>query len=118
MSVIARHEAISRNAWLYYIYSMHKGGAVYILSSPNRNTLYIGVTANLPNRITEHQQKLKPTGFAARYNCVVLVYYHLFEYIEDAIREEKRLKGCSREYKEQLIASENPDWRDLSVELY
>ena len=103
---------------MYYIYRMHKGGAVYILSSPNRSTLYIGVTSNLPNRITEHQQKKNPTGFAARYNCVVLVYYNLFEYIEDAIREEKRLKGCNREYKEQLIEQMNPDWKDLSVELY
>ena len=96
---------------------MHKGGAVYILSSPNRNTLYIGVTSNLPNRIWEHQHKKDPNSFKSRYNCVVLVHYKLYEYIEDAIKEEKRLKGYNRKYKEQLIDATNPEWKDLSDEL-
>ncbi len=115
---MAKYEAISRNAGLYYIYSMHTGGAVYILSSPNKNTLYVGVTSSLPNRVIEHQQKKYAKAFTARYNCVVLVYYALFEYIEDAIKEEKRLKGSSRMYKEQLIHKMNPYWKDLSNELY
>lgn len=96
---------------------MHKGGAVYILSSPNRTTLYIGVTSHLPNRIWEHKQKKEPKSFASRYNCVVLVYYRLFEYIEDAIREEKRLKGYNRKYKEELIDAMNPEWKDLFDDL-
>ncbi len=96
---------------------MHKGGSVYILSSPNKGVLYIGVTSDLPNRITEHQNKIYPNSFTSKYNCIVLVYYQHFEYIYDAIAEEKRLKGYNRKYKEQLIDAINPDWKDLSKEL-
>ncbi len=96
---------------------MHKGGSVYILSSPNKVVLYIGVTSDLPNRILQHQNKIHIDSFTSKYNCVVLVYYKHFEYIQDAIAEEKRLKGYNRKYKEELINSVNPNWIDLSKEL-
>lgn len=92
---------------------MHKCGYVYILSSPNRVTLYTGVTSKLPARIWEHKNKIYPQSFTSRYNCVVLVYYSAFDTIEAAITEEKRLKGSSRKYKEELIDAMNPTWRDL-----
>ncbi len=44
---------------------------------------------------------------------MVLVYYSAFDTIEAAITEEKRLKGSSRKYKEELIDAMNPTWRDL-----
>jgi putative endonuclease len=43
----------------------------------------------------------------------MLVYYADFTDISNAIAEEKRLKGCSRAYKEQLIDSMNSLWEDL-----
>ncbi len=92
---------------------MHKSGYVYILSSPNRGTLYTGVTSKLVARIWEHKNKAYRQSFTSRYNCVVLVYYDAFETIESAIAEEKRLKGSSRKYKEELIDAMNPTWRDL-----
>jgi putative endonuclease len=92
---------------------MYKGGAVYIMSSPNRGTLYVGVTSDLPGRVYEHRNKVFPKSFSSRYNCVVIVYYKFFESIEEAIAEEKRIKGSSRAYKEQLIESMNPQWNDL-----
>jgi putative endonuclease len=92
---------------------MYKGGAVYIMSSPNKGTLYVGVTSNLPNRIYAHKNKIRPASFASRYNCVIIVYYKFFESMDEAIAEEKRLKGASRKYKEQLIDSMNPQWQDL-----
>ena len=43
----------------------------------------------------------------------MLVYYAVFEDMNVAIAEEKRLKGGSRKKKLSLIESINPDWRDL-----
>lgn len=97
---------------------MYKGGAVYIMSSPNRGSLYVGVTSDLAGRTWEHMNKVHPASFSARYNCVVLVYYKYFDGIEEAIAEEKRLKGSSRKYKEQLIDSMNSNWQDLYNTLF
>ena len=96
---------------------MQKGGSVYIMSSPNRGSLYIGVTSGLRKRVWEHRNKVYPDGFTSRYNCVVLVYHAGFYSIEEAISEEKRLKSGSRKYKEQLIDSVNPGWRDLWTDI-
>lgn len=92
---------------------MQKGGFVYILSSPNRTTLYTGVTADLKGRVWEHRNKIDPKSFSAKYNCTVLVYYDQFDSIIAAIDEEKRIKGCSRKKKELLISTMNHEWSDL-----
>ena len=88
------------------------GGYVYIMSSLNNSTLYVGVTSNLPIRVLQHKQKEYP-GFTSNYNCIKLVYYNRFDSIEEAIAEEKRIKGGSRKKKEVLINSMNPEWKDL-----
>jgi hypothetical protein len=41
---------------------------VYILTNKNNSVLYIGVTGNLPRRISEHKNKLVK-GFTQKYNC-------------------------------------------------
>jgi len=87
------------------------------MSSPNRGVLYIGVTSNLRKRVWEHRNKAYPDSFTSRYNCVMLVYHTGFYSIEEAISEEKRLKGGSRKSKEALIDSMNPEWRDLWPEI-
>lgn len=97
---------------------MKKTGATYIMSSPNRATLYIGVTSDLQGRIWEHKNKVHPKGFTARYNCVLLVYYQYHDSIEEAIHEEKRLKAGSRKQKEIMIDVLNPEWKDLYDTLY
>ncbi|MCD6010246.1 MAG: excinuclease subunit [Flavipsychrobacter sp.] len=43
----------------------------------------------------------------------MLVYYQSFQRIEDAIGEEKRLKGGSRKQKDDIINNMNPEWIDL-----
>jgi len=58
---------------------MQRGGVVYILSSPNRTTLYVGVTSDLYKRMVEHREKVNPNNFTAKYNCITLVYYAAFE---------------------------------------
>lgn len=92
---------------------MQKGGLVYIVSSPNRGVLYTGVTSDLSNRIWKHKTKFYENSFTAQYNCVVLVWYKYFDHIEDAIAEEKRIKGGSRKKKEMLIDGFNPERKDL-----
>lgn len=96
---------------------MRKGGTVYIMSSPDKTSLYTGVTSNLENRVYEHKTKFYPKSFTARYNCVQLVYFKYFGSIEEAIAEEKRIKGGSRLQKLSLIESMNKNWRDLFEKL-
>jgi putative endonuclease len=77
------------------------------------NTLYIGVTSNLPKRILEHKEKRYENSFSARYNLNKLVYYEQFQMIGDAIAREKQLKAGSRATKIKLIQDFNPLWNDL-----
>ncbi|HUM46351.1 MAG TPA: GIY-YIG nuclease family protein [Chitinophagales bacterium] len=92
---------------------MKYGGCVYIMTNQHHSTLYTGVTSDLPKRIHQHKKK-EFGGFTARYNCDKLVFYKNFARIEEAIAEEKRIKGGSRKAKELLIHSMNPSWEDLS----
>ena len=84
-----------------------------MVASPNRTTLYVGVTSDLPGRIWKHKHKFYENSFTARYNCVVLVWYKYFDDIGTAIAEEKRIKASSRAKKEALINGMNYDWKDL-----
>jgi|SRR5215469_1006461 len=93
------------------------GGWVYIMCSMNHSTLYVGVTSNLPSRVYEHKHKMYVKSFSAKYNCVNLVYYKYFETINQAISEEKRIKGGSRKKKEDMINSMNVGWKDLYDEI-
>jgi len=85
----------------------------YIAASKSR-TLYIGVTNGLIRRMYEHKHKLVP-GFTAQYNCNRLVWFERFQYIDNAIRREKQLKGWLRSRKIALIEQSNPTWEDLSA---
>jgi putative endonuclease len=46
-----------------------------------------------------------------------LVYYEVFNEINDAIEREKQIKSGSRQKKIDLISSMNPSWKDLSNKL-
>ena len=69
---------------------------IYILASQKNGTLYIGVTNDLERRVLEHKQK-RNEGFSSRYNVNMLVYFESFQYINDAILREKRLKKWNRQ---------------------
>ncbi len=81
---------------------------VYVLTNKNRTVLYTGVTNNLKLRLYQHENKLKPTSFTARYNVFYLVYYERFSWIQMAIQREKEIKNLSREKKLYLIREFNP----------
>ena len=88
----------------------------YILASKPYGTLYIGVTNNLLDRVEAHRAGIG-SRFTARYGVKQLVYYEPFNSIEDAIQREKTLKHWVRQWKINLIESENPHWRDVFVGL-
>jgi len=90
-----------------------RGGCVYILTNKYNAVLYTGVSADLYERVWKHKNKVYDNAFTARYNCDKLVYYCFYSRIEEAIDEEKRIKGCSRAHKMNLVKSMNPEWKDL-----
>lgn len=94
-----------------------KPSFIYIVTNKYNNTLYVGVTSNLPKRILEHIEKRFENSFSARYNLNKLVYYEAFQMIGDAIAREKQLKAGSRATKINLIKEFNPQWIDLFDEI-
>ena len=86
---------------------------VYLLTNWNNTVMYVGVTNNLQRRIHEHKNKLVE-GFTKKYNVDKLVYLEECSDIKTAIEREKQLKNWRREKKDVLVASMNPDWKDLS----
>ncbi len=96
---------------------MEKKGYIYIITNKNNTTLYTGVTSNLQKRIYEHKNHLLD-GFSRKYNLEKLVYFEIYERIDEAISREKQIKGGARKKKIELINSINPEWNDLSKDLF
>ena len=86
---------------------------VYILTNKTNSVLYIGVTNSLSNRLAQHKESGE-NHFFARYNTRKLVYFEPFAGVENAISREKQLKRWTREKKNLLIETKNPNWEDLS----
>ena len=89
---------------------------VYILANQTNSVVYVGVTNDLVRRVYEHKQKIVE-GFTKRYNVNKLVYYETTENVESAILREKQLKSFSRDKKNRLITHDNPEWKDLFIDL-
>ena len=91
---------------------MEHKGYIYFITNTHNTVLYIGVTNSLKRRLSEHN-----TGggskFTSKYNCHKLVYYEVFPDIEQAIAREKLLKRYKRIWKNNLVATINPKWKDL-----
>ena len=88
------------------------GGWVYIMADRYRGTMYVGVTANLPQRIFQHRNG-RGSDFCARYGLHRLVWAERGETILNCIAHEKRIKRWRRQWKFDLIEKANPDWNDL-----
>ena len=74
------------------------------------------MTNDLIRRVGEHKLKLVE-GFTKDYDVNRLVYFEIFEDIEQAIQREKRLKKWPRAWKISLIEKDDPDWIDLYPEI-
>ena len=90
---------------------------VYILASEPYGTLYIGVTSNLADRIAAHRGGTVD-GFTKQYSVHTLVYFEAHDDMYEAIQREKRLKKWNRAWKIRLIEEKNPEWKDLSAEVF
>ena len=89
---------------------------VYMMTNWNNKVLYTGVTSNLERRVYEHRNKLVK-GFTAKYNVNKLVYFEYTSDVTSAISREKQIKGWTRQKKNELVESLNPEWQDLSSKL-
>jgi len=85
---------------------------VYILASGKHGTLYVGVTNDLVRRVYQHKQKLIK-GFTSQYGVDRLVWFEGYDNPTAAIEREKILKKWRRDWKINLIETDNPNWDDL-----
>jgi putative endonuclease len=90
---------------------------VYLLTNWNNRVIYIGITNNLYRRLYEHKYKMIK-GFTSTYNVNKLVYFEQTSDVNSALEREKQLKKWRREKKDKLVASANPEWKDLSEGWY
>lgn len=97
---------MSPNSQLYY---------VYIVTNPNKNVLYTGITNNLARRLVEHwENRGQKETFAGKYYCFNLIYYEEFISVQNAIARENKIKGWDRKKKLDLISTVNPQWLFLN----
>jgi putative endonuclease len=85
---------------------------VYIVTNERYGTLYVGVTGDLVKRISQHRQSLVD-GFTRTHRLHRLVWFEAHDSILEAINREKRIKRWHRDWKINLIQSNNPHWIDL-----
>jgi putative endonuclease len=93
---------------------MAKAGYVYIMSSFNNTTLYVGVTSNIEQRVWQHQNSTDNDAFTSKYKCRKLVYVEEYGSIVEAITREKQIKNWKRVWKDALVTGSNPEWIDLA----
>ena len=75
---------------------------VYLLASQINGTLYIGIKK----------------GFTKKYGVNRLVYFEVFQNVNEAIQREKQLKKWNRAWKIELIEKGNVLWNDLAKDWY
>ena len=95
---------------------MEREPCVYLLARASHSTLYTGVTSSLPQRICQHRNG-QVRGFTTRWGIKRLVWFEVHETMESAILREKQIKRWRRQWKYDLIAKDNPTWRDLAEDL-
>ena len=86
-----------------------------MMANQRNGTLYVGVTSALEKRVYEHKSK-QIDGFTKKHDCSILVWYELYESMEQAILREKQLKAGSRLKKLALIEKMNSGWNDLCID--
>lgn len=96
---------------------MGKRGFVYIMASRRNGTLYIGVTSNLIQRAFQHRNGVID-GFTKKHGCKSLVWYAVFDALDDARLRERQMKKWNRDWKLRQIDAMNPDWNDLYPTLF
>ena len=90
---------------------------VYMLTNLHHNVVYVGKTIDLRTRLWEHQTRQNPHSFTSRYNIFKPVYFEGHDTEEGALLREAYIKKKTRRWKNSLIATMNPEWKDLTEEI-
>ena len=89
---------------------------VYILSSLS-GTLYVGLTDDMRKRMIQHKSGTFD-GFTKKYKIDRLMYRETYSEPKVAADREQQIKKFRREKKIALFAESNPEWQDLTPELF
>lgn len=87
-------------------------GFAYILEC-SYGTYYTGSTVDLTSRIAEHQNG-NGANHTKKRLPVKLVYFEMYNRIDEAFRREKQIQGWSRKKKEALINQEPEKLPEMS----
>lgn len=87
---------------------------MYIMTNKHNTTLYTGVTSNLMERVLQHKKGVFEGSFTDQFLLHKLVWFEFLPTIAGAIAQEKRIKHWRLAWKEEFIAKEDPQWKDLS----
>jgi len=87
---------------------------VYILLYAD-GSYYTSITNNIEKRMQEHEQGIDPKCYTFSRRPLVLKYSCYYQYVNDAIRREKQIKGWSRKKKEALINEDYDELMRLSI---
>jgi len=74
---------------------------------------YTGSTKDLERRMQEHQIG-EGANFTKKHLPVELVYYELFDRIDEAFKREHQIKGWTRAKKEALMRSDSNELHKLA----
>ena len=89
---------------------------VYILASL-QGTLYVGLTDDMRKRMIQHKSGTFD-GFTKKYKVDRLMYFETYTESKVADNRERQIKKYRREKKIALFAESNPEWKDLTPELF
>ena len=89
-----------------------KSGFVYIMASGRNGTIYIGSSSDLIQRVWQHRNGMVD-GFTRRHGCKLLVWYEVYDDLQEARLRELQMKKWKRQWKLSAIEAMNPDWADL-----
>lgn len=95
---------------------MKRPAVLYILTTMKNGTLYTGVSTDIHRRLEQHRNEAFE-GFSKKHGAKRLVYFEVFDSLDDAYIREQRIKKWKRHWKIELIEAMNPDWNDLSSNL-
>ena len=83
------------------------------MTNESYRVFYVGVTTHIARRSYEHRTGIIE-GFSKKYKTTKLIYVEGTFNVLDAIAREKCIKRWKRQWKIDLIDTQNPEWHDLS----
>jgi putative endonuclease len=88
---------------------LHHNYYVYIVQCKD-DSYYTGICNDIERRLWQHNTGIDKDCYTYKRRPVELKYYQRFQYVTEAIKWEKQLKGWSRKKKEALF---NEDWNEI-----